>query len=75
MFAHPVYAAVVLLALVALLRRRRPQDLAMAGLLAAALVFSLSFFVISIACDYRYLYVLDLSAIAAALYLLADPTL
>jgi hypothetical protein len=28
--------------------------------------------VISIACDYRYLYVLDLSAIAAALYLLAD---
>ena len=74
-FAHPVYAAVVLLALVALLRRRRPQDLAMAGLLAAALVFSLSFFVISIACDYRYLYVLDLSAIAAALYLLADPTL
>ena len=74
-FAHPVYALVVFLALFVLLRRRRPQDLAMAGLLTGALLFSLSFFVISIACDYRYLYVLDLSAIAAALYLLADPKL
>ena len=71
-FAHPVFALVALAALILLLRRRRPADLAMAGLLAAALLFALSFFAISIACDYRYLYVLDLSAIAAALYLLAD---
>ena len=71
-FAHPAFGLVARLALVLLLRRRRPADLAMAGLLVAALLFALSFFVISIACDYRYLYVLDLSAIAAALYLLAD---
>jgi hypothetical protein len=71
-FAHPAFGLVAIVALVLLLRRRRPADLAMAGLLAAALLFALSFFVISIACDYRYLYVLDLSAIAAALYLLAD---
>jgi len=71
-FAHPAFGLAALVALVLLLRRRRPADLAMAGLLAAALLFALSFFVISIACDYRYLYVLDLSAIAAALYLLAD---
>jgi len=73
-YAHPVYALVALWTLVVLLRRRRPQDLAVAGLLAGALLFSLSFFVISIACDYRYLYLLDLSAIAGALYLLADRT-
>jgi hypothetical protein len=71
-FAHPAFGLVALVALVLLLRRRRPADLAMAGLLVTALLFALSFFAISIACDYRYLYVLDLSAIAAALYLLAD---
>ncbi|MGC9954443.1 MAG: hypothetical protein ABSD21_09220 [Rhizomicrobium sp.] len=71
-FAHPAFGLVAILALALLMRRRRPADLAMAGLLAATLLFTLSFFVISIACDYRYLYALDISAIAAALYLLAD---
>jgi hypothetical protein len=71
-FAHPAFGLVAFVALVLLLRRRRPADLAVAGLLVAVLLFALSFFVISIACDYRYLYVLDLSAIAAALYLSAD---
>ncbi len=70
--AHPAFALVALLALAALLQRRRPADLAMAGLLVATLLFTLSFFVISIACDYRYLVALDLSAIAATLYLSAD---
>ena len=50
-----------------LLRRRAPADLAVAGLLAGALVFTLTFFFISIACDYRYLIFLDLAAMAAAL--------
>jgi hypothetical protein len=71
-FSHPAFGFPALLALALLLRRRRPADLAMAGLLAATGLFTLSFFVISIACDYRYLYALDLSAIAAALYLLSD---
>jgi hypothetical protein len=70
-FSHVFYAALALAALVLLLRRREPADLAMAGLLGAALLFTLTFFVISIACDYRYLYALDLSAIAATLYLTA----
>jgi hypothetical protein len=74
-FWHPLYGAVALAALFFLLVRRRPEDLAMAGLLAGALVFAASFFLISIACDYRYLYALDLAAIAAALYVLADPSL
>ena len=42
--------------------------MAVAGLLAGALVFTLSFSVISIACDYRYLIFLDLAVMAASLY-------
>jgi len=53
---------------VVLLRRRDPADTVVAGLLAGALLFALSFFFISIACDYRYLFFLDLAAMAAALY-------
>jgi hypothetical protein len=68
-FSHLFYALLAIGALVLLLRRRAPADLAMAGLIAASFAFALTFFAISIACDYRYLYVLDLSALAAALYL------
>jgi hypothetical protein len=35
------------------------------GLLGSALLFTASFFVIAIACDYRYLYFLDAAAMAA----------
>jgi len=71
-FSHPFFAVVGLVSLVLLLRRRRPADLALAGLLAASMLYALSYFAISIACEYRYLYALDLSALAAAFYLLAD---
>ncbi|MGB8603216.1 MAG: hypothetical protein WCD42_13555 [Rhizomicrobium sp.] len=70
-FWHPLYGLIVVLCLWFCLVRRRPADLAMAGYLAGSLVFSASFFAISIACDYRYLYALDLSAIAGLLYLAA----
>jgi hypothetical protein len=40
-------------------------------MLASALSFAASFAVISIACDYRYLYDLDLAVIAAALFAVA----
>jgi hypothetical protein len=50
---------------------RSGADLAVAGLLASALVFAASFFVVSVACDYRYLYFLDLTALAGALYVCA----
>ena len=56
-----------------LLRRRRPADIAIAALLGAALAFTLSYFPIAISCDYRYLYALDLSALAALLYLALEP--
>jgi hypothetical protein len=71
-FWHPLYAALLIGALWLLLGRRRAEDWALAGLAAGALTFAASFFLIGIACDYRYLYVLDLSAVAAALYLAAD---
>jgi hypothetical protein len=71
-FSHPPFAILGLASFVLLLRRRRPADIAMAGLLCAVALYTLSYFVISIACEYRYLYVLDLSAIAAAFYLLSD---
>jgi hypothetical protein len=69
---HPAFAIAALAGLVALLRRRRPADIAMAALLASAFAFTASFFVISISCDYRYLYFLDLSALAALFYLSLD---
>jgi hypothetical protein len=42
-------------------------------MLLASLAFTASFFVISIACDYRYLYALDLAALASLFYLALDP--
>lgn len=65
--SHLLYGALALLFLVLLARRGMPDDMAIAGLQAAALLFALSFFVISIACDYRYLYFLDLAAMTGAL--------
>lgn len=73
--SHIAFAAVALVVGVLLLVRRDPADLAIAGLLAGALAFTASFFAISIACDYRYLYVLDIAAMTGALYLAIDPNL
>ncbi|MGH6876825.1 MAG: hypothetical protein ACREHV_05515 [Rhizomicrobium sp.] len=67
-FSHATWA-VVALALVAFLAwRQRGTDIAIASMLAGALAFAASFFVISIACDYRYLLFLDLSAMTALFY-------
>jgi hypothetical protein len=63
-----------LVLLVFLLRRGRNTDLAVAGLLASALLFAMTFVIMSLACDYRYLLFLDLSAISAALYVLGAKT-
>jgi FkbM family methyltransferase len=71
-FSHAAYAAVGLALLLALLRRRRAPDIAVAAMVGAALAFTASFAVISFACDYRYLYDLDIAVIAAALYMAAD---
>ena len=71
-FSHVAFGAVGALLLVVLLRRRRPADIAVAALVASGFAFAASFAIISIACDYRYLYALDLSVIAAALYAFAS---
>lgn len=72
-FSHLSYAIAALACGLLLLMRHEPQDVAMAGMMFAALAFAASFFVISIACDYRYLYFLDLAALAGVLYLAIDP--
>lgn len=73
--SHVAYAVLALAAAAVLLMRRRPADLVMAAMLLAALAFTASFFLISIACDYRYLYALDISALTGVLYLALDPRL
>jgi hypothetical protein len=67
-YSHLLWGALALVLLVLLLRRGAPDDIAIAGLLAGALVFTVTFAAISIACDYRYLILLDLAAMAAALH-------
>ncbi len=67
-YSHLAWGALALVLMVLLLRRGAPPDLAVAGLLAGALLFTVTFAIISIACDYRYLIFLDLAAMAAALY-------
>jgi hypothetical protein len=73
--SHVAFAAIALVVGVLLLLRRDPADLVVAALMAGALGFAASFFAISIACDYRYLYALDIAAMTGLLYLAIDPRL
>lgn len=68
LYAHATYAVLALILFAFLLWRRRPADITIAALLGGALIFTAGYFIISIACDYRYLIFLDLSALAAAMY-------
>lgn len=71
-FSHAFWALLAAGILFPLLKRRAPADIAMAALIGSAFVFTSTFLIISIACDYRYLYIIDLSALAGALYVVAD---
>jgi hypothetical protein len=71
---HWLYAIAALVVAGLLLWRRQPADLAVAALMLGVLAVTASFFVITIACDYRYLYILDLSALTGVFYVLVDPT-
>jgi hypothetical protein len=71
--SHITYGLLAIGGIIVLLRRRAPGDIAMVALLIAALLFTASFFVISIACDYRYLYFLDLAALTAVFFVALDP--
>jgi len=68
-FSHLAWGALALILMIVLIRRAEPADLAVSGLLAGALLFAMTFLAVSIACDYRYLVFLDLSAMASLLYL------
>jgi len=71
-FSHPVFALLATLLLVPLFARRTAPDIAIAFMLLSTFAFTASFFVISIACDYRYLYFLDLATLVAAFYVALD---
>jgi hypothetical protein len=73
--SHVAFGALALVVAVLLLLRRDPADLVIAALLFGALAFTATFLVLSIACDYRYLYTLDIAALTGALYLALDPRL
>ena len=68
LYSHAAFGALGLLLMVRLLLRRQGPDIAVLAMLASAGAFAGGFLIISIACDYRYLYDLDLAVIAAALY-------
>ncbi|HEY7852022.1 MAG TPA: hypothetical protein VIB82_03550 [Caulobacteraceae bacterium] len=68
-FSHPAYTLIALILLILagrdVARGGRPEMIATVGLLASALAFTASFWVIALGCDYRYLYFLDAAAMAA----------
>ena len=72
-FRHWLYAGISLVLTGLFLWRRQPADIAIAGLQLAGIGFAASFFIISIACDYRYLYFTDLAALTGLIYAAIDP--
>jgi hypothetical protein len=72
-YSHLFYAAISLVLAGLFLWRRQPADIALAALQLSGLAFMSSFFIISIACDYRYLYFTDLAALAGLIYAAVDP--
>ena len=72
-YSHLTWVVVALGMIGLLLRRRDPADCAVIGLLVGALAFTASFAIISVACDYRYLYLMDLAGMAGLLYVALDP--
>lgn len=72
-FSHVFYALIALVVAGVLVWRGEATDLVIAAMLLSALAFTASFAVISLACDYRYLYFLDVAALSGLLYLALDP--
>jgi hypothetical protein len=71
-FSHVTFLILGAASCYLLWRRRRAADLAFLSLFGGMTLFAASFFVISIACDYRYLYGIDLSAMIVLFYLALD---
>ena len=72
-YSHLAWALVAVGMIVLLWRRGDAADWAIIGLLGGALAFAASFALISVACDYRYLYLLDVAAMTALIYVALDP--
>ena len=72
-YAHGFYVALSVVLAGLFLWRREPADRVLAALQLAGAAFAASFFVISIACDYRYLYFTDLAALVGLVYAAVDP--
>ena len=72
-YSHVWYAGLSLVLGLLLLWRRQGSDIAMAALQFASVGFAASFFIISIACDYRYLYFTDVAALTGLIYAALDP--
>jgi len=71
--SHLAFAGLGLVLLVFYLARRRPADIAMAGLILGAFAFAATFLFVSVACDYRYLYPTDLAVMLALFQFFASP--
>lgn len=72
-FSHVAYGVIGTLSVSLLLFRRTGSDFAMIGLVVAGFAFASTFLLISIACDYRYIYFLDLASMVSLFYLSLDP--
>jgi len=69
LYSHLVYGLIAIVAAIALLLSPRSGDAPIGFMLLGALAFTASFLIISFACDYRYLYALDVSAMVAVFHL------
>lgn len=74
-YSHLTFAIIAVVISILLLLRRRPTDIVMVAMLLSALAFAASFFLLSLACDYRYLYFLDLATMVGLFYLITNPSL
>ncbi len=72
-YAHTTYAIISILMLAALWLRRNLADVSIGMLLVSGLIFSASFFPISLACSYRYLFFMDAAAMTGLLYVALYP--
>jgi len=70
LYSHEFYGVILIAALAWLVAgwfrgERRPETIVTAAMGLSALAFTASFFVVSVDCDYRFLYFLDVAAMAS----------